>query len=270
MMKKTSAKKKIKRRIDPQVAKKILLGAFFAAVAFVLIALVSLLFPVKKFEMTGDTHYEQEELIDASGIRLGDRLYWLSASKAEQALMEGCPYIKSVNIKRKFPNKICFEVEERVPGWYVQIGEDLYALDYDLKVLLETSKEDSLMERGLTRLVIPELKSAIIGDLPEFAPKDEHLRTETLKIIDSIRTHRIKERLTYLDLSNRFDIKMTVDETYTVNLGDMSDFETKFDMVEEIIETSESIGYIGGEINVINPSAHSFRGYYSEFGSSEE
>ena len=269
-MKKALAKKKVKKRINPQVAKKMLIGVFCAAVAVVLIALLSLLFPVKKFELEGDTQYELEELINASGIRFGDRLYWLNGSKAEDALIEGCPYIKTVNIKRKFPNKICFEVEERIPGWYVQIGEELYALDYDLKVLLETSREDTLMQRGLTRLVIPELKSAIIGDLPEFAPKDEHLRTETLKIIDSIRTHEIKERLTYLDLSNRFDIKMTIDETYTVNLGDMSDFETKFDMIEEIIETAGSVGYIGGEINVINPSAHSFRGYYSEFDSSEE
>ena len=266
-MKKTAVNKKI---ISSQSAKKIAFIAFCSVVAIALVALLSLLFPVKKFEIKGDTHYEQEELIDASGIRLGDRLYWLNAKKAEDALLEGCPYLKNVDIKRKFPNKICFEVEESVPGWYIQVGEELYALDYDLKVLLETSKEDSLIERGLTRLVLPELKSAIIGKVPEFAPKDEHLRTETLKIIDSIRTHKIKERLTYLDLSNRFDIKMTVDETYTVNLGDMSNFKTKFDLIEAEIESAESVGYIGGEINVINPDAHSFRGYYPEVQIPEE
>ncbi len=230
----------------------------------VVFRLFLLVFPIKHFEVSGDTRYDINEIIDAAGIRSGQRLYAINEKKAKNKLMAECPYIKDVNIKQKFPSTVCFEIEERVPGWYIEIGEDYYALDYDLKVLLETYDEQSLKVRGLTEIVLPELESAVVGEYPKFGKGDEHLISETLKIVDSMRTHRIKERLTYLDLENRFEIVLRVSETYEAKFGDMDDYETKLSMIEEIINQSVKLGYAGGEINVINPLAHTFRGYYAE------
>jgi hypothetical protein len=187
--------------------------------------------------------------------------------KAEKILLEKCPYLKSVEVKKKFPNKICFVVEERVLGWYLEVSDDYYALDYDLLVLLETYDEESLKERGLTRLVLPEIESAICDRLPEFGHGDEQLIRETLKIIDSFRTSGIKERLTYLDLSNRFEIKLTIDGEFDVKLGDMKDIETKLATVTETIEKALASGFVGGEINMITPTTCSFKG---EFPAPEE
>ena len=269
-MKKDTSNKKNKKRINRELVRKATFVALIAAAAALLIVLVSLLFPVRKFEVEGDTHYEVEDIINASGVRLGDRLYWLNASKAEANLLKECPYLKSATVKRKFPNKICFSVEERVAGWYVQIGEDFYALDYDLIVLRETAREDELFERGMTGLILPELQSAVVGEYPGFASDDEHLMTETLKIVDAIRTHDIKERLTFLDLSNRFEIKMTVDGSYDVNFGDMDGFEDKLNLIINEIAIAEENGCIGGEINVIQPLDHSFNPYYPEGYEPEE
>ncbi len=263
-MKKVEMKQKLKELIATKRFK-VILGGIGATLALVcVLQLFLLVFPIKKFEVVGDTQYDINEIVDGSGIRSGQRLYLINKSKVEERLIAACPYIKSVKIKQKFPNKVCFEVEERVAGWYLQIGDDFYALDYDLKVLLETFDEESLKERGLTKLVLPDVHEAIIGEYPEFGNGDEQLQRETLEIIDIIRNHRIKERMTYLNLENRFEIKMTVDETYTVNFGGKEDASTKFSMIEKIIESSSFGGYAGGEINVINPLAHSFRGYKSE------
>ena len=225
---------------------------------------------IGEFEVKGDTDYKLSELVSASGLRTGDRFYEVNEKEAEELLLRGCPYLKSVEVKKKFPNKVCFEVEERVLGWYIEIGEDYYALDYDMLVLLETYDEESLIERGLTKLVLPELESAMCDYLPEFGRGDEHLISETLKIVDAFRTHSIKDRLTYLDLSNRFEIKLTIDDAFEVKIGDMSNIETKLKTVLEVIETQLDNGYVGGEINMITPTSYSFKGVFADAPSGEQ
>jgi hypothetical protein len=246
----------------------IALMAFMSLLALICLALVfSRFIGVGEFEIKGETDYRLSELISKSGIRTGDMMSSVNERKAEKILLEKCPYLKSVEVKKKFPGKICFVVEERVLGWYLEVSEDYYALDYDLLVLLETYDEESLKERGLTRLVLPEIESAICDRLPEFGHGDEQLIRETLKIIDSFRTSGIKERLTYLDLSNRFEIKLTIDGEFDVKLGDMKDIETKLATVTETIEKALASGFVGGEINMITPTTCSFKG---EFPAPEE
>ena len=246
----------------------IALMAFMSLLALICLALVfSRFIGVGEFEIKGETDYRLSELISKSGIRTGDMMSSVNERKAEKILLEKCPYLKSVEVKKKFPGKICFVVEERVLGWYLEVSDDYYALDYDLLVLLETYDEESLKERGLTRLVLPEIESAICDRLPEFGHGDEQLIRETLKIIDSFRTSGIKERLTYLDLSNRFEIKLTIDGEFDVKLGDMKDIETKLATVTETIEKALASGFVGGEINMITPTTCSFKG---EFPAPEE
>lgn len=246
----------------------IALMAFMSLLALICLALVfSRFIGVGEFEIKGETDYRLSELISKSGIRTGDMMSSVNERKVEKILLEKCPYLKSVEVKKKFPNKICFVVEERVLGWYLEVSDDYYALDYDLLVLLETYDEESLKERGLTRLVLPEIESAICDRLPEFGHGDEQLIRETLKIIDSFRTSGIKERLTYLDLSNRFEIKLTIDGEFDVKLGDMKDIETKLATVTETIEKALASGFVGGEINMITPTTCSFKG---EFPAPEE
>ncbi len=257
---------KLKRKINKLMTVKpikYITGGVICLVALVVVfRLFLLVFPIKSFEIQGDTHYDVNEIVDAAEIRSGQRLYAINEKKTAKKLIEGCPYIKDVKIKQKFPSTVCFVIEERVAGWYIQVGDSFYALDYDLKVLLEGYDEQDMKDRGLTKLVLPELQSVVTGEYPTFGNGDEHLISETLKIIDTVRTHRIKERLTYINLENRFEIKLAVGDKYTVNFGDTDDFETKVSMVEEIIKKSIVQGYDGGEINVINPDAHSFRGFY--------
>ncbi len=262
-LKKSELKAKVKTVLEKRQVQMALVAIIGTLILLLVLRLFLLVFPIREFEIVGDTRYDINEILNASGIRSGKPLYGINVSKAEKKLEEECKYIKEVNIKRKFPDKICFEIEERVAGWYLQVGEDFYALDYDLKILLETYSDEDMKERGITKLVLPELESAIVGELPKFGHGDELLMSETLKIIDSIRDHDIKGRLTYLDLENRFEIKMTVDETFEVNLGDMSDYETKLDMIEKIISQNILAGYAGGEINMIDSLSYSFRGYYN-------
>lgn len=205
--------------------------------------------PIKHFTVSGETTYDITEIVSASGIRSGDKLYKIDKKTAIDKLTKGCPYIKTVKIKQQFPNTVCFVVEEEEEGWYIQVGKDFYGLDYDMKVLNESYVEQDFIDHNLTKLVLPELEEVIVGELPRFASDDEQLRKETLEIIDAFRTHEIKDRLSGLDLSNRFQIKLEIDNSYVVSFGDIRSFDTKMKFLIEVLkEASERYGYSGGVI----------------------
>jgi len=263
-MKKAEIKKKFKELIAASTFKKAC-GITLCVLAFLLVfRLFLLVFPVKTFEIEGSTHYTINDIINASDIKTGSPLYGINKSKVKKKIKSECPYVKEVKIKQKFPGTVCFVIEEGEPGWYIQVGKNFYALDYDLNVLLESYSDKDMKLRGLTKLELPELQSVIVGEVPSFGNGDELLISETLKIIDTIRNHKIKSRMTYLDLSNRFEIKLTIDETFNVNLGDIKDSDTKFEMIDKVIASSKKEGYAGGEIGVITPIDFTFDGYFEE------
>ena len=250
--------KKAKRKDSNARLRKILLSPQFCITVLVVMSLLAFVclvkvvlgfMPVKHFTVEGDTHYDISEIISASGIRSGDKLYRIDEKTATEKLVKYCPYIKKVNIKQKFPNTVCFVVEEQEPGWYIQVGKDFYGLDFDMKVLLETYVEQDFIDRGLTKLVLPELEEVIVGELPRFASDDEQLMKETLKIIDAFRTHELKGILTGLDVSNRFEIKLQIDHSYEVYFGDMTSFDIKMKALTEVLRKSSlEYGYSGGTI----------------------
>lgn len=263
-MKKGNIKQRVVKIAGSDRLKKGLPVVLCALAAIAVLVLALLLFPVREFEIKGETKYDVNDLVDASGIRTGKRLYFISSGKAEKKILENCPYVESVEVKKVFPNKIRFEIVEKTSGWYIQVGEDHYSLDYDMRVLSETYNEQALKDRGLTKLVLPELGGVVIGEYPTFGEGDERLISETLRIIDEVRTRDIKNRLDMLDLSNRFYIKMTVDDTFEIDFGDMNGADTKFDTIDQAISMAHQNGYAGGVITFTSPSVYSFRGYYDD------
>lgn len=250
-MKKAGSKKNNERVRRVLLSKQFCISVLVVMSLLAFICLVKLVLgfmPVSNFTYKGETHYDISELINASGIRSGDRLYKIDEKAAVARMVRECPYLKSVKIEKKFPNTVCFAVEEQEPGWYMQVGNDFYGLDFDLKVLLETYLEQDFIDRGLTKLVLPEIESVIVGELPEFASDDEQLIKESLTIVDAFRTHGIKKRLTGLDISNRFEIKLEIDNSYEVYFGDMASFDMKMKFLEAVLKKAEADGASGGRI----------------------
>lgn len=232
-----------------------ILTAFMCLIAlFSLFVYVASFMTVRHVEIDGVLNYhDRSQLISASGIDFGDRLYSTDIGEAEENILNNCVFVESVSLKRKFPNKIIMTVTEKTPQWYIEITEDFYILDNDLTVLQETNNEESLKERGLTKLTLPKVKSAICGELPAFG-EDEHEIKRVCEIINTVRSHPIKPRLTSLDLESRFAIELSVDGKYEAYCGDMNSMQSKLDALESILTEEFCAKYQGATIDVSNPS----------------
>ena len=244
--------------------RRILLSKQFCITILVVMSLLSVIclikvilgfLPVKQFVCEGDTYYKVLEISSASGIKEGDKLYRINKSEAKKKILKECPYVKDVKIKAKFPNTVCFVIEEKEPGWYLEFGDEFYSLDYDMELLARETEESKIIKRGLTKLYLPDLEEIIISDnedkpnVPVFASEDEQVRKETLKIIDTFRTHQIKSRLSKLDVSNRFEIKLEIDNSFEVNFGDMSGFDIKMKALVQVLdEAKNKHKFVGGTL----------------------
>lgn len=209
------------------------------------VLLVRRFMKVGKFEVVGITLYEPEEIISASGIKYGDRLYGMNEEEIEKRMLQECPYLESVEIEVRFPKTCKLKVVGKTPEWYLDISGTKYALDSKLVVISETAKTE-----GMTKLILPHIQTAMYGEVPLFADSETE-RKKTLEIIAEVRQSSLKPRLTMLNAESRLNLFLEVDGAYFVDLGDMSDLSAKLNAVEAVLE-QESVKNNGeGTITIV-------------------
>ena len=69
-------------------------------------------FQVETIEVSGNSRYTQEQVVEASGIQIGDNLYHMNKFQAAQDIREKLPYIGEVSIRRSLPSTIRITVSE--------------------------------------------------------------------------------------------------------------------------------------------------------------
>lgn len=134
--------------VDKKIRKKrnaIILVIFLLLIGifFILYARTSF-FHVSQIIINDNYVIEDEKIIMASGIITGENIFKIKVKNAEENLLLH-PYIKSVDIKRKLPNKITINVVERKETLLIDyIGSYLYVDEEGkiLNILSEIKNED--------------------------------------------------------------------------------------------------------------------------------
>jgi len=217
--------------------------------------------PVTRFELSGVTQYDRAEIIGHSGIKEGDKLYSIDIREAEERLLENCPYIELVEVEREFPNRIVFRIVEKIPQWYLEVSGDYYSLDTSFLVIEETKSNEKFINMGVPKLVLPNLRSLVCGELPDFGADTTEVR-KALELVSAVQSTTFKSRLTLVDMESRFDVNITVDGKYEVYMGDISNIEEKLAAVEKILKSDELKKYAGAEINASIPETISVKPIY--------
>ena len=174
---------------------------------------------------------------------------------AERILFE-CPYLESVEVVPRFPNRLEIRVEGKVAQWYMEFAGTKYALDGNFVVMEETIKTD-----GMTKLLLPNVQSALVGQVPVFGQSETEIK-KTAEVLSAIRQTTFKSRLTLVDLESRWDIQLEVDGAFQILMGDMTDFEAKLRAVESILAEKNLSRYTSGQI-VITKGTGGYTGAFS-------
>ncbi|MBE6596367.1 MAG: FtsQ-type POTRA domain-containing protein [Ruminococcaceae bacterium] len=259
------APKKTEKVIEVNITR--FVGALFILLMATLLTVGIVLFvrgilTVSEYDVTGDSPYDREEIISASGIRPGDKLYDIDAELAAENIMRECPYINKVEIDSRFPNTVKIDVSSLTASWYVEIAGDFYALDADLRVLEEVSDNSKFVSGSIPKLTLPNIKSAIVGETLIFGDDEAEIRFAN-EFMSMVKQTSFKSRLTLVDIENRFEIYINVDGKVNVYMGSTADAEAKLDAVEKALGDERLSRCVSAEIDASNPSAVYIRPIFS-------
>ena len=243
-IKEVKNKKKKKRTI------KIFLIMILLIAGSILLA-SSEIFNVKKISVQGLDKLSDKEIISYSNIVIGENIFKINLSKSEYEI-EKNPYIKKVEVKRKFPNNIVINIEERKANYMLQLAESYIYIDSQ-GYILEISKEKK--EVPILIGIVTDLSNVQAGDRLE---KIDLLKFDIVnKIVETCKNYEIYNVLSKIDISNVSNFILYLEsENKNVYLGDATNLNTRMLWLKSILEqmkNKKGIIFLDMDLNIKKP-----------------
>ena len=234
-----------------------LIGGGVCLIAVVL--LIVALFPILEVRIeSNQSHYTEEELVAALDKSAWTPLLSLTPGRAEKRLMDNLLYLESAEVKYEFPATLRVSVKEESPLYYfyykTQIGGKDHtgwlAVGANLRVVDAARDEQTFADLGLTKIGIPapvldetepgrasKLRFTREEETDEGAKTEQDFAyiTEFLSYVENV---SLTNKLTCVDLSEKFDVRVTLDSKYRIDFGRVrneQDFAQKLSLAQQIL-----------------------------------
>jgi len=127
------------------------LSVLLAAAAVIVACVV--FFRVNSIQVEGNVRYTAQEVIEASGVQMGDNLIALSGGRVSASIRAQLPYVEGVALRRAYPDGLVIKVTERVAAASVDSAEGRWLVSAQGKVLeRDDGSTQTIQISGLTAL----------------------------------------------------------------------------------------------------------------------
>ena len=245
------ARAKIMLRVGLKAAARIKVIITILAVVTILVLAAVLFIKVDRIEVTGDiTVFNESEVIAASGIDIGDRLFAKPFWEISNNVKTNMPLAESVKVTKSPFGKVTIEIRLGVLDYYTKIGDRYYAIDKDLTVLDSNISGSKYSAYGAVLVKLPAVREPIIGKQLVFYDtiaeededgdllyevRDEQFYGYVTKFLSVIREGEYHEAANGVILTEKFDVTLIYGEKYQVRFGSVSDLDVKLRALKEIL-----------------------------------
>lgn len=249
---KTKQKMSKKQRQILKKKKRIKLMLKFTALLIIIIAgiifaLVSPIFNIKEINVSNNNQINTETIISLSQLNLGQNIFKFNKNKVNKNIKTNA-YIESVEIKRKLPNKVQIQIEERKQEYNVEFLNG-YAYINNQGYILQISEE---------KQSLPTIQGISTPD--EQIVEGNRLNSEDLEKLEVIiqimnicKNYELDSKITNIDISTKDEYTLYLEEEKkTIYLGDKSNLSNKMLYVQVIIEENrgkEGAIFVNGDLN---------------------
>ena len=235
---------KKKKRIKRMLKFTALLIIIIAGIIF---ALVSPIFNIKEINISNNNQINTETIISLSQLNLGQNIFKFNKNKVNKNIKTNA-YIESVEIKRKLPNKVQIQIEERKQEYNVEFLNG-YAYINNQGYILQISEE---------KQALPTIQGISTPD--EQIVEGNRLNSEDLEKLEVIiqimnicKNYELDSKITNIDISTKDEYTLYLEEEKkTIYLGDKSNLSNKMLYVQVIIEENrgkEGAIFVNGDLN---------------------
>ncbi len=180
------------------------LSILLVAVAIIVACVV--FFRVNSIEVEGNVRYTAQEIIDASGVKTGDNLIALPASRVSASIRAQLPYVEGVTIRRVYPDGLVIRVTERVASASVDSAEGRWLISSQGKLLeKDNGTIRTIQITGMTAV------GPYAGGMVQTA-EEETLTLEYVKeLLGVLESHGMLEQCTSLDCTAAASMTLNYD-----------------------------------------------------------
>lgn len=217
---------------------------------------LTVFFRSEEFKVEGTEYYSAQDIIDASGLSLGENLFLSDKRAGEQSIESGLPYVEQAKISIKIPNTMLISVTESTPAFLFKNGNEYIVVSTKGKVLEKiTGSTDKFNVPLVLGGTIAEAKPG-----QEIKFKESGILTILKDISEAIAENEfsgIKE----IDVTNTANISLNYSNRIKIIVGLPEDISYKIKTAKIII--SEKLSEADrGRLDVSNCKSSSKASYF--------
>ena len=211
----------------------IYIPVFIILAILLLIFAIILFFGAARIDVEGSTNYTVDEIIESSGIELGDNLVFMNESAAVAKIKAALPRVDEVQLVKHLPNILTIRVTESTSTAYIMSGGINWVIDQHGKILTTTTSTAGMLNiKGIT--LVDPTEGQII------AAETDASVLSLVQVLEGLVKADLLNKTEDLDMSNVGNITFLYDERFNVKLGTSEDIENKLKSLCEIAESRQS------------------------------
>ncbi len=213
---------------------------------FIVMIAVGLLtvFRVTEIEIEGCKYYSEEEILSCLGIKEGDSIFLVSEKRCASYLSGQYPMVYSVRVDKKYPSGVKIKITEESPSYRFEFSGQHVVVSHNGKVIF-LGNELPAEFADVMPAAVPAVSRVVAGYVIEY--RDESDRKALEQVITALEKSSLNDKIEYIEMNSRFDIRASYDGRFEILFGDRSDLDVKIKFVEGIVET-----LVKGEKGTIN------------------
>ncbi len=211
---------------------------------------MTVFFVVEQIEVKGNSKYSQEQIIQKSGIKLGDNLILMDKPSIIKGIEESFLYIESVEIRRVLPNRIRINIVEAKIAIAFDAGGAYWLGDNSGKLLeLAATKPENA-----TLILGAKLTGSKPGNV--FSTADKAKQQPLSELLSALKQHSMLEDVSEIDISKIYEMKMVFHKNYQVLLGKSGSYENLCRQLLALITQLSSEGKHAAIIDMSGDNIH--------------
>ena len=204
------------------------------------------------------TYYTAEEIIEASGIELGDNLLTVNKAAVAARIKTALPYVAEVQIKVSLPNTVTLLVTEYEVTYAIRDEQNgWWLINREGRILEPTSAQeadDHICVTGMT-ICVPEVGQTLQPAGGEDTDETElsAQREAVILVLQTLETEPdIAKQIVSIDVRASYDISMWYGTQYQIVFGNTSRMTYKIAALRGVLDTfaKENQMYNTGVIDV--------------------
>lgn len=208
-------------------------NALVAPLSFLLVCLaivfaLGVFFRVQTIEVDGEESYSETEIIEASGIGMGDNLFFINRFSASSRIFTNLPFVESASIERKLPNRLVIHVEESQATAFVEWEGQNWMMTAGCKMLGAGTHAET---EGLIHVLNLAPVSPTAGEIMEVDEEESLKLTYLQTLMQAMEALGMTGDVSEINMGNAANPTFEYLDRFTVKMGPNENTDYKLRML---------------------------------------